>query len=94
MNTTLKIINDGIHSFSLNFTAQTFVGITKIWIYMKINFPEDENDKNFRKEFIRTVINVEKALNGRSGNFLTNKIGESFMKSSNFELKFPLKKVS
>lgn len=94
MNTTLEINNDGVNSFSMNMTTELFVAINKVWIYFKINVPENEHDKSYQKTFLKTVIDVEKAIKGISGNFLVQKIGESFFEAKDFDLIFPIKKVS
>lgn len=91
MNYTL--INDGIHPYSLNVTIETLAVITKLLIYIKIRVPENENDENYQREFISTVIDVEKALRGLQKNSIVNKLIENSLKTSDVELKFPIKKV-
>jgi uncharacterized protein YjaG (DUF416 family) len=86
--------NDGIQTYSFNSSIQTFVVLTKLWVYATFRFPETKNDKKFSKEGIKVVIDVEKALSGIQNNFVLSKIVESIVKSFDHNMKFPLKKVS
>lgn len=40
-----------------NTTINLLVTITKVLIYIRMNLPEDHNDRNYRKEVVKTVIN-------------------------------------
>lgn len=90
---SFEILNDGLHSFSANVTAETFVVITKIWIYVKISVPEDINDKKYGKQIFQTVVDVEKLFKGISGNFVMKTIGNSLIKSIDNDFKLPMQKV-
>lgn len=85
------MINDGVHIFSINVTVETFVAVNKVWVYLKINVPaENESDKSYQKQLLRTVVDVEK---NAEGNFWLKRFEKSFVKSSGVEIKFPMKKV-
>jgi hypothetical protein len=88
-----SMITDEIHSSSCNMSFETLNVIVKLLVYVKIRIPENENDKNFRKEVVRTVVNVEKAMKGAHHSFFVGKIVETFANSCDREIKFPLKKV-
>lgn len=94
INITYKIYNDGVHSYSLTGVAETFGVITKVLIYVKIKVPQNEKDKSYQRELIRTIVDVEKALKGIHGNIFTKTIYESIVKSFDFEVKLPLQKVT
>jgi hypothetical protein len=88
------ISNDGISSVSGNVTVENLAVITKMLNYFKIKIPENENDKSYQKEFLKTVIDAEKALNGVQSNILVSNLVHSFLKSGEQEIKFPIAKVS
>jgi hypothetical protein len=85
--------NDGFRSFSMNMTFDTLFVITKLWMFVTVKSPQDINDKNYQKEVLKTVVDVEKSLSGVRNNILVSTIVNSFLKSCDQELKFPLKKV-
>lgn len=91
MNYTL--INDGVHNFYFNTTLQLLVDVTKVLIYGKINVNEDENDRKFQRNLVDTVIDLEKAMKGVRGNFVSAMIIEEMLKSSEGDFSFPLQKV-
>lgn len=63
-------------------------------MHIKVNFPDDPEDKNYSREFMKTSVDVRKILEGAGGNFLVRSFMENIYKSIDFELKFPIKKVS
>lgn len=67
--------------------------MTKMVTYLKANVPENENDKKFKKEVVRTVVDMEKLTKGFSGNFVLKTAIDLFLNSFEFEYKFPMKKV-
>lgn len=77
----------------MNVTIFLFVVINKVIVKVSINIPEDNSDKNFRREFFRTSIDVEKIFDGIQGNFASRAFMENFYKSIDFEPKMPLEKV-
>jgi hypothetical protein len=52
--------------------------INKILAYVTIKTPESKDDKNFRKEFMKIVVDVEKAFRGLQNNFLISTIAKLF----------------
>lgn len=91
INYTLQ--NDGIHPYVINYTVETLAVFTKMLVYIKVKVPSNENDQNFQKEVINTVVDVEKAFKGIQNNFIIAKVFENIIKSSNLEIKYPLRKV-
>jgi hypothetical protein len=81
--------NEGIRTWSFNATAQSFAVFTKMWVYTTLSIPETKDDKNFRKVFLKMVVDVERALTGLQNNFLVSRLVETVLKASD-----PLKKVS
>lgn len=60
---------------------------------MTINVPESENDMEYRREFFKASIDAEKILDGKFGSYVLKAIMENFIKSMEFDPKFPFKKV-
>lgn len=58
-----------------------------------MNMPDDKNDDEYKREFFKTSIDAQKILKGIYGNYVTESIMENFVKSINFDTKFPIKKV-
>jgi hypothetical protein len=94
LKTNYTVHNDGIINFSANLTFDHLVVVSKMWCYIVIRILQDNNDKNYQKEFIKTVVDVEKAINGVQKNPIVALIAGSFVNSIEQGLKFPLKKVS
>jgi hypothetical protein len=92
MNHTL--INDGFNSFTVNVTMDHLAVFTKMLIYMSYRIPESNNDRNFQKEVVKTVVDFEKSSKGLQNNFMVSKIIESFTEHVEPRMQFPLKKVS
>jgi hypothetical protein len=85
--------NDGITSVSGNVTYDTLVAINKMWCYFTLKTPQDENDKTYQKEFLKSVVDVDKALQGNQINPIVSMIASSFLKAGQQDMKFPLKKA-
>lgn len=86
---------------SFNITIDSYVVVGKGLVYLKIKVPENKNDKRFRKEWLKTVIDIEKAINGKFNNFLVSLWADEVFKKCEFSnkpcknaLKFPLPKVN
>lgn len=67
--------------------------VDKLMMYIKISVIDDKDGMRYRKEFMRTAIDVPKLFNGG----LTSMIGRTFLnglaEAADFDLKFPLTKV-
>lgn len=85
--------NEGIRSFVLNITVQTFAVITKTIFTFFISQPKPLSNKNFDKEFLRASIDIEKAVKGINNNFITASIFRNILESFDHEVKYPFKRV-
>lgn len=91
----LVIFSDKTQSFAGNYTLEIIKTINKFKIYLSLNRPENENDREFRKEAIRTVIDSDKFFNGVYANpFVKFLFVPTLFPSAQFELKMPFKPVS
>lgn len=76
---------------TMNMTIETFEQADEMKIYVKVMLPDKSDTYNV--EILNSVIDCKKLLNGIQGNFLAKSIMENLMKSVDFDLKFPFKKV-
>lgn len=90
VNYSLKISET--ESFLFSSTVETLAVITKALFYIKLRIPANQNDKNFSKVFINTMVDLEKGLNGLQNPFMAM-VRDDHLKLLNFEIKFPFKKV-
>lgn len=67
--------------------------IEKLHAYVKFSVPENSDDKHYKKELLRTVVDIEKLFKGIATNFIAKAMIE-FGKVINFERSFPIKKVN
>lgn len=58
-------------------TIHSFYPALKGLIYIKVNVAENKDDTEFRRELIRTRIDMEKLLRGLHGNFLVKTLMKS-----------------
>lgn len=79
-------------SFRFNASIQTLAVFSKALLYCKVKIPENENDKSFKKDFINTVVDMEKSLKGNQNEWLSS-LRDELLRRIDFELKFPMEKV-
>lgn len=75
----------------VNFT--TFITVTSERIYVKARVPENENDWEFKREFLSTVVETEKIYRGMHSNPLLKIFCSDIFKSMEFDMKFPFPPV-
>lgn len=76
-----------------NLTIEPFQTITKFLVYMKISLAEGENDRECKREFVRTVFDAEKATAGEQKNLIVRGFVGSLRKYMDFDFKMPLPPV-
>lgn len=94
LNVTVDQVNDKLEDPVFNITVDSFVCIDKMLVYFKVCIPENENDFKYRRELVRTTIDVQKLFKGVIGNPIINVVIKAFYKSIDFEPTFPLRPVS
>lgn len=94
LNLTLKYVTDANGQSFINATFVTFVVITKIKIYMKLNIAEDQTDEYYKKLIVSSVFDVEIVFKGRQSNVFINAIFSAIRTSMAFKCKMPLQPVS
>lgn len=90
-----RISIENIKSGSLvNIEFMLLQDVTKMLIYGRFNIPESSDDREYKKEVLQSVIDVDRLFKGVATNFIAKTVIDEFGKSMNFERKFPIKKVS
>lgn len=89
----LTVFSDNIHDTVLNLTFEILAVVERCTVKLKIKMPESTLDQQYRREILTTSIDAEKAFKGIYGNYFTRSVMESYMKSADFELKYPFQKV-
>lgn len=92
-NWSVSYIHDEKHNAVVNLTIETFVTLSKILIYVDVTLAEDQNDKEYRRPFIKTVVNAEKCLKGMQANVFMRNYFEFLSRYMDFNVTFPLKPV-
>lgn len=78
----------------VNLTIEILKPLTKLMIYVKVNLAENEHDREYRWEFLRTVVDVDKLFKGAQMNPLVAAYMENMKQFLNFEIQFPFQPVS
>lgn len=94
MNWTLSYTSGRDRNSVNNFTFQTFTTLTKVLIYFTCCVAEDSNDKEYRREVVRTVIDLGKFFKGLQGNPMMRTMIKNLKQGLKNELNFPLPPVS
>lgn len=77
-----------------NLTFQSKVTISKILLYATVRIAEDQSDSKYKREFIKTVLDLEKVFKGAQNNFVVKAYVDNLKKFMNFKVKFPMRPVS
>lgn len=88
------IFNDAVHDTVMNVTIEHLHDVMKIKMLVKVNLPIDQRDKTYQREILQTNVDVEKLLNGITGNFVMQAFMENFLDCIDFEPKLPFRAVS
>lgn len=92
-NVSADYTHDATANCVLNVTFLTFVTITNMRIYFKMNLAEDQFDRDFKKVLVSSVVEVEKVFKGKQSNIFINAIFGEIRRSMTFEYKLPLPPV-
>lgn len=90
-NFSISLSQNEKRSAIVNVTIDLYKPLKKMLVYVKIS--ENKHDHQFKREFRRTVVDVEKLSKGRQLNFLVAAYMENVQKFLDFELRFPLQPV-
>lgn len=94
INVTFSYTHDLTGNSVSNVTFNTFVTISKIFLYFTVKIADNPKDIGTFRELIKTVIDVEKMLQGSQANPLVKGFFASILRSMNFAVTFPMQPVS
>lgn len=77
----------------MDIIATLLYDVDRVLAYGRFNIPESPDDKHFKREILKTTVDIEKLFRGIATNFITKSILKDLKGNLNFEPKFPLKKV-
>lgn len=76
-----------------NVTIVNFINVTKFLAYCTVRVPQNQIDREYKIQLLKTVADVDKILNGYQSNPLARAYVNNIMQFMDFEMKFPLKPV-
>lgn len=94
LNISVAYINKELEDAVFNATINVFETVESMKAYVTIRVPEDKNDRLFKKELMKTSIDIAKVLSRNAGNFLIRGMLENLLKSFDFEPTFPFPPVN
>lgn len=94
MNMSIVYTHNERGSSVSNFTFENKVTILKMLVYLKVNIAEDQNGSQYKRELLKTVIDIEKLFKGSQGHFLIRSFINNISRFMDFKMKFPIKPVS
>lgn len=89
-NMSLAYTHNARGSAIMNFTFEFNVTVLKMLLYIKISVPENEHDSHYKKELLRTVIDVEKIFKESEATFMVKAVINNIRRFMDFKVKFPL----
>lgn len=76
-----------------NVSFVTRVEMIKLLVYLKFSVAENKDDRECRREMLRTVIDGGKLFKGSQSNYLIRLFFDSIAKGTDFEWKLPFPPV-
>lgn len=92
-NSTLTFFHDVTGNSVTTATFTTFVTITKMMLYIKLRLAEDKNDKEYKRQLVSSVIEIDKVLKGFQSNIFIKHFFEDVQNSMDFKFEIPLPPV-
>lgn len=93
-NISIVKVAEDRHVLVVNGRVELFQELLSARFYVSIRIPRDKNDNKYQTEVVRTVVDVDKFFRGAHTNIMVKYFVDSILKSTNFETKFPLRKVN
>lgn len=94
MNMSIVYTHNERGSSVSNITFESTVTILKMLVYVKVKIAEDQSGSQYKRELLKTVIDVEKLFKGSQGNFVVRAFVNNISRFMDFNMKFPIKPVS
>lgn len=94
VNLTVNYTHNAKGECVTNVTAVNHVIIKKLTVYVSFRVPENRNDREYKQELVKTIVDMEKVTKGLQSNPLIKSYVGNLLKCMDFEFAFPLKPVS
>lgn len=94
LNCSMIARNDEIHDTSTTANVVLFKKLYRAFVLLEIRLAESKTDKNYDRLLMRSLVNLDRLVQGVRGNFFISLIADPILKSMSFPLKFPLDPVS
>lgn len=78
----------------VNVIIEINVTITKIRIYVRASLPKNPDDRKYRREILKTMVDLEKWKRGYQNNIILRKYMDDVTKAMDFDLKLQMNPVS
>ncbi|CRK89141.1 CLUMA_CG002902, isoform A [Clunio marinus] len=88
-NISYTLQNDGVHATLVYVSFDNFYEVVKARIRCSINFPENDRDREYKRQYFKTSVDFERLLKGVFGNSLIEKVARQIFETKN--LSMPLK---
>lgn len=89
----VKFIHDPEGNSVTNVTFTTLINVTKLMIYFKIKLAENDDDKEFRRQFVSSVVDSNKVFSGQQSNGIISRFFDAFKRSAATRFITPLPSV-
>lgn len=94
INVTVKPVpNDDPHVYVFDVYNEMRADLLNVKVYFQLNYAESANDIRYKKELLRTVVDVEKFFARGTSNPMMKFFVDVILKSMSFKPVFPIKKV-
>lgn len=90
---SVNFIHDPEGNSVTNVTFTTFINVTKLMIYFKIKLAENDDDKEFRRQFVSSVVDSNKVFSGQQSNGIISRFFDAFKRSAASKFVTPLPSV-
>lgn len=90
----VNYIDDEKGNSIINATFSNTVTITKSLLYFKLKIAENDNDKDYKRQLISSVLDVDKVLKGFQSNIVISRFFAAFKKGMDLKFQHPLPPVS
>lgn len=91
---TVAYTHDAAGNSLSNVTFETFSTVSKMMVYLTIKIADNKENAGMYRDLLKTVIDVDKLLQGNQVNAFVRGYFEDIKRSMNFTLKFPMPPVS
>lgn len=94
VNMTINFTHNNKGESVVNTTFLNHVTITKLTVYVSLRVPENKNDRECKRELVKTVVDLDKVFKGLQTSSVVNGFIRNILQYLDFEVKLPFLPVS